>query len=317
MSRTNVVQCNFSKQTSLTELMEQFIFYKRAQGISERTLEDYDKTFRRFKKHVNSSDVNLNEVKSQVLKFLTTLSGKAPATYNVPYSNLNTFFNWIVEDGYLEQNPLKALGLKKRKDEGRARHIDEDIIKKLFDVVSISTYAGLRDYAILIFTLDTGIRPKEAFSLNVSDIDFIHNTVTIRKEIAKTRTARMLPLSLQTVEVIRKLVAIKPQKWGDNLFFTVEGYPMTVNRWEHRLQAYSKKIGFRITPYDLRHTFSIMFLRNGGNVFALQHELGHADISMTRRYVNLADNDIKEQHFKASPVNNFIKRTTRIQKIFK
>lgn len=84
MSRANVVQCDFNRQQSLSNLMEQFIYFKRAQGISERTLEDYHKTFRRFKKHSNVSDINLSEIKSHILKFLTTLSNKAPATYNVP-----------------------------------------------------------------------------------------------------------------------------------------------------------------------------------------------------------------------------------------
>lgn len=45
--------------------------------------------------------------------------------------------------------------------------------------------------------------------------------------------------------------------------------------------------------------------------------MGHANLSMSQRYVKLADSDLKDQHIIASPVNNFLKRTTRIQKIFK
>lgn len=54
-----------------------------------------------------------------------------------------------------------------------------------------------------------------------------------------------------------------------------------------------------------------------GDVFALQKMLGHTDIQMTKRYVRLEDEDVAEQHTKASPVNNFIKRTTRIKRTFK
>jgi site-specific recombinase XerC len=59
------------------------------------------------------------------------------------------------------------------------------------------------------------------------------------------------------------------------------------------------------------------FLRAGGHIFALQYEMGHSDLSTTRKYINLAQKDVEEQHSIASPVNKFVKRTTRINKIFK
>lgn len=62
------------------------------------------------------------------------------------------------------------MGLKKKRDEGRIRHIEENAIKKLLEVIDLTTFAGLREYVTILLTLDTGIRPKEAFSLRISDI---------------------------------------------------------------------------------------------------------------------------------------------------
>jgi site-specific recombinase XerD len=50
--------------------------------------------------------------------------------------------------------------------------------------------------------------------------------------------------------------------------------------------------GVRLSPHTLRHTFAVNYLRQGGNVFALQRMLGHEDLSMTRRYVNFAPEDL-------------------------
>ena len=47
-----------------------------------------------------------------------------------------------------------------------------------------------------------------------------------------------------------------------------------------------------------------MFLRNGGNVFALKEILGHSTMTMVNRYVHLAQVDIEEAHRHASPVFN-------------
>lgn len=318
MQRKRVLRVSLEELPKNFEiLIKNFILFKKAQGISERTLKDYNTTFKTFRSFSNITDFDIDEIKEELLHFFSNKSYKAPATYNVPYSNLNAFFNWMVRETYIPENPLKALGLKKKKDEGRIRHIEEDVIRRLLSVIDLTSYAGLRDYAIILLTLDTGIRPKEAFSLRISDIDFHHNTLTIRKEIAKTRTSRILPLSIQTIEVLNRLVSVKLPEWEDYLLLTADGLPMSINRWEKRMEGYSKKIGCKITPYDLRHTFAIMFLRNNGNVFALQHELGHTDLTMTKRYVKLANSDIREQHSIASPVNKFVKRTTRIQKLFR
>jgi integrase len=63
---------------------------------------------------------------------------------------------------------------------------------------------------------------------------------------------------------------------------------LTTHMRTKRLYMYSKKIGVKVTPYSLRHTFAIMFLRNGDNQFALKYEMSHSTMAMTSRYVKLA-----------------------------
>lgn len=59
---------------------------------------------------------------------------------------------------------------------------------------------------------------------------------------------------------------------------------------------------FAFPPYTLRHTFAVLYIRNGGDSFSLQEILGHSTLEMTRRYVHLARRDVAEQHKKFSPM---------------
>ncbi len=317
MAKHRNLKVNSNPTKSLSELIDQFISFKRAQGMSPRTLEDYQYTFSKFQKHITNPN-DLTSLQPSVIDFFCNLSEYSPTTYNLRYKNLNCFFNWAVSHDYIELNPITAIGLKKKKDEGQIRHHETKDIKSLLSVINLTDYTGLRDYAIILLTLDTGIRPGEAFHLKFSDIDLQHNKLLIKKEYAKSRVSRELPLSFQVVQVLEKLISVKPPDFPNYLFISLDGNQMNRHSWGKRLREYSGKAGIRqVAPYDLRHTFAINFIKNGGNVFALQHILGHVDLEMTKRYVKLAENDIQQQHELASPVNEFIKRTTRVNKLFR
>ena len=303
---------------SIQSIMEQFICFKRAQGLAERTIKDYQTTFKLFLSFFEAQEIRLENIRDKILNLFSKLSNLAPATFNNPYSYLNSFFNWSVNENYLDENPLKSLGLKKKKDEGRIRCIEVAYIKALIDKIDLKTYTGLRDYVIVLLMLDCGIRPCEAFKIEVNDIDFKSGILRIRKEIAKTRTERILPLSMTMVNLLQRIIQVKPSDWNNNLVFCkCDGLPMHVVMYDKRLAYYSQKAGVKVTPYDLRHTFAIMYLRNNGNAFTLQKTMGHADLSMTKRYLGLSLNDLKEQHQKASPLQNIVKRNTRVQKLFR
>lgn len=296
---------------SLFKLITTFISLKQAQGCSERTILDYERNLGNFYLYCDSDTTNDKLLQEKVIGYLSQYSNKAPATFNIPYQNLNAFFNWCTLTENLPYNPLRLSGLKKKKDDGKIRHSEPDEIELLLKACDRTTYAGNRDRALILLTLDTGIRPSEAFSLRQNDIDFHHNRITIRRETAKTRVERQLPLSGAVASTLKDLIDLKPEGFSDDLiFYSYEGNPLNTRSWGQRLQYYSKKIRFNITPYSLRHTFAIQYIRNGGNAFYLQYELGHSELKMTKRYVKLALTDVEKEHNMHSPAAHFIKRAS-------
>lgn len=229
-----------------------------------------------------------------------------PATFNLRLIYLKAFFEWCVNENYLDANPLT--GFKNRKAQARIIEIAEDTLQKLLTLPNQGTYAGLRDYALLMFTLDTGLRPKEALTLMIEDFDLKRHTVTVRAEEAKTRTARSVPVLPPTAEAINRLIKSRHPAWDKSLpvFCSSEGTQLDRSTWRHRLDMYGEQLGTKIRPYDLRHAFALLYLRNGGHAFGLQKTLGHTDMSMTRRYVNLTGQDLQESHRMASPLNRLV-----------
>lgn len=91
----------------------------------------------------------------------------------------------------------------------------------------------------------------------------------------------------------------------DTVFLLNNGKPLTYNQAYERIRLYGEKAGItgvRVSPHTFRHTFATLYVKSGGDPFSLQRILGHHDISMVRKYVQLNNRDLQEQHAQSSPL---------------
>ncbi len=310
MAKEKVLRLRKEVTESWQEVLEQYLWFKQAEGLREATVRGHRDVVRLF--HTRYPEAWENPKKA-VLAFMA--EDIKASTYNIRLSYLKAFFDWCVAEGIHTDNPMTRL--KKRKAEGRVVNLTLDDLKALIELPDTKTFAGLRDYAVILLTLDTGIRPKEAFSLLVDDFNFRSSEVYVRSEVAKTKVSRSLPFSPVTAKVVRELIQTRHPGWNSSVpvFCSTEGTTLNRHTWGDRLEMYCKRLGINIRPYDLRHAFALQFLRNGGHALALQRTLGHTDLSMTKRYVALTQQDIKEQHALASPLNVLLPQRNRVRNV--
>lgn len=157
---------------------------------------------------------------------------------------------------------------------------------------------------MILLQLDTGIRPGEVLSLRKKDFSPGELRIVVPQDVAKTRQPRVLPLSLVVSKALTALLNAHDSSWRDaTIFPTCAGAPMLPSVWAQLFKMrYAAVLGVNITPYSLRHAFALAFLRNEGNTLALQRIMGHTTLTMTTRYVNFSDADLRAQHEKASPL---------------
>jgi integrase/recombinase XerD len=110
------------------------------------------------------------------------------------------------------------------------------------------SFPGLRDYVLILFILDAGIRPGEALKLKREDFDLGSLEVTVSQGVAKTRRKRTLPLSPFVAREVKRLLALRPLEWQEALVFCgFEGKELSVEAFSRRLRKYSQKIGHPVT----------------------------------------------------------------------
>ena len=172
------------------------------------------------------------------------------------------------------------------------------------DTTSNARPTALRDRAILYLLIDTGIRASELCDLQLKHLDTKNRQITVTGKGDKTRT---IPLSDQTWRILMKYVLTERDNQPNDaaVFISKHGVPLTRNALYQLIDMLGEAAGVTDAhPHRFRHTFAVMFLRNGGNIYALRKILGHTTLQMVEVYLTVAEADIAQAHAIASPVAN-------------
>jgi site-specific recombinase XerD len=155
--------------------------------------------------------------------------------------------------------------------------------------------------------IDTGMRLSEVAGLTVADVDLIEGRCRV---MGKGRRERVVPIGRRTRRALRVWISIRrPAAVASSpLFAGPRGSRLSPRGIHQLVRRLARRAGIetRCSPHVLRHTFARAFPTNGGDVFSLQRILGHSprSIQVTRRYVELLDEDLRAVHRKASPADN-------------
>lgn len=311
-----------------------FLRAKKTEGLKPRTLNDHESHYRYLQRWLTEKhptlkleELTADHVRQYVQHMLTeqalytghptlqshnTVKGLSPATVNIRTRTLKCFLRFLHEEGYLIADLASRIKLQKVKEDTISAFEKEQILQ-LLAAPNQREYVGFRDYVLLTLLFDTGLRINEALNLTVDDLSLAHRTITVRATVAKNRTSRVVPISKRTAELLAVLVQENYQQFVHKdihrkpsfVFLLNNGNPFTYNQAYDRIRLHGDKAGisgFRVSPHTFRHTFAKMYVINGGDLFTLQKILGHHDISMVRKYVQMEQQDLQEKHEQSSPL---------------
>ena len=228
-------------------------------------------------------------------------------TVNAYVRSLRAFWSWAETEGLLEANPFAHIKTP-RAPKKIMPTFSAAQVKTLLEIIDSSTPVGFRNWTILLALLDTGIRVSELTGLKAKDVNLETRSL---KVLGKGCKERLVPIGARTQKAFwRYSTLCRPEPAmprHDHFFLTEDGRPLTKDRVEAIVERCCRKAGItgvRLSPHTFRHTFAVMFLRNGGDVFTLQQIMGHSTLDVLRIYVNMAQADINEAHRRCSPADN-------------
>ena len=280
----------------MNDLKRAYLQAKQLEGLAPNTISEYDAKISRF---VNSTDTEIHEVTTEMLReYLATLSAHKTSTISVHITILKSWFNWLVENGELEKNPMGKIP-KPKAIENYPFVLSVDDVKLLIRAAG----KNARDKAIVMLLVDTGLRASELCGIHLGDVDQEGRSIVVRN--GKGGKPRIVFYG-EDAQVALLSWLSKRSTESSYLFPSTRREKLDKDSLRLILKRLGEKAGIssekRVSPHTLRHTFATFYAASGGGSHALQVLLGHADTRMAERYVNLAGQEIKDLYNRHSPL---------------
>jgi len=295
------------KAIGLRDLVDGLLFSLQAEGRSVRTVAYYRDLLHPLLDYAQDrgwSDDFRSLDAHRVREFLSWVGSRAceyiigngtkrvrkakPSTAWPYYRALRRLFNWAVEEGYLESSPLATIHFKPPPAPPIEGYTVDELKRLLavcnLDIKTGACFTGIRNKAMLLLFVDSGLRRAEMVNLKLSDINLDNKRVRI---LGKGNKIGVAPFSSKTAKALWAwLMERRYRAKADRLWVTEEGNGFSVEglvSWFARL----KKRGGVNGPggvHRLRHTAALQYLRGARDSFLLQLFLRHESLEMKAIY---------------------------------
>ena len=272
---------------TIDDFIQERVYLK---GVSPRTVEWYQNSFRAFDNALESKQTILSRI--AVLKN----RGASHITINSYLRCINAYLMWLHKE-----HGRDLLRIPKLKEEQKIlQTLSTEAIGRILAFRPKTTSRNMvRAHLVVLTILDTGLRISEALGLKISDVDFDNLTLRVNGKGGKHR---LVPFSHELRKVLFRYAKSKKRL----VFGTKNETLVSAVNMGRDIRNLGRKIGItgvRFSPHTMRHTFAVTFLRNGGDVYVLSRILGHSNITTTTVYLrSLGIETLTMAHQKFSPL---------------
>jgi integrase/recombinase XerD len=207
---------------------------------------------------------------------------------------VQTFLRYLIARGIVPSDVL-ARPIRIKVPEALPRAMDPLDVKRLLSVIQ-----NIRDRAMIVVLLRTGMRIGELLQTRVSDAHLDERKILLWVG-EKNRTGRVVYFSEDACEAVRAWI-LKRDVQKPLLFYAQGRNTMSYTGARRLFGKYLQKANLSDKGYSLhclRHTCATQLLNAGMRLECLQQLLGHSTVEQTRRYARLTDKTREEEYFRA------------------
>ena len=274
------------------KLLDSFVYAKRIEGCSEKTLKYYRTTIEAMTEAI---DKGVRHMQTDDLRAYLTeyqeMHGSSRVTIDNIRRILSSFFSWLEDEDHILKSPVRRIHKVKTATNIKETYTDVEL-EKMRD-----TCEELRDLAIVDMLASTGMRIGEMVLLNKADINFNERECVV---FGKGDKERVVYFDARTKIHLQNYIDSRTDD-DPALFVTLRAphMRMKIGGIESRLREMGKALKIeKVHPHKFRRTLATMAIDKGMPIEQLQQLLGHKRIDTTLQYAMVKQSNVKQAHRK-------------------
>lgn len=256
------------------------------EGKSKNTVKEYNRRLSQWYNFLRNRGIIqvLKAQPSDVVAYKDSLleQKQSPRTINVKISSVSIFYDWAIERGHVEKNPVKK-GLYIKAPAAITKRLSDDDLR-IFELWINNLQENIRAAFWCIY--GTGARVGEIAKLTKSDIKVVKGAIYINIRDAKWHSDRQIPIVNPMAARIVYLFSLSQETSSQPLF------RLSKRTIQLYASQFSVKTGINFHCHTLRHTFATRLVEKGVPIHQVQHLLGHKNPAMTMHYTTQANSDL-------------------------
>ena len=270
-------------------------YLKIERGLAENSIRNYARDVQKLAAFISDHslpDTPLSIQKDTALQFVYELAKSVSSRSQArTISGLNSFFNYLLFEGYRDDNPMDLVESPKI---GRKLPdtLSTEEIDRVIGAIDLSSPEGERNRAMLETLYGCGLRVSELTGLRLSDLFFEEGFIRVTGKGNKQRFVPVSDVNIKYINIYRNQIRVHraiQKGFEDILFLNRRGKPLTRAMVFTIVKQLAEACGLRknISPHTFRHSFATHLLENGADLRAIQQMLGHESITTTEVYMHV------------------------------
>ena len=278
------------KKYFLCSLINDYLdFSENIKGLSENTINSYQRDLNKFSKFLEASGVNNfgNLTEEMCSAWIADLFQHNVSARSIQrhISSAKGFFNYLKKSGLVINSPFELINSPKSPSH-LPNVLSPEEVSQLLNFKPQNAQEK-RDLAIIELIYSSGLRVSETINVNLGDFEDNKNFLRVLGKGSKTR---LVPVGRYAQNAINDWM-IEREKLAtedDSLFVNLRGKRITTRSVQERLKNIAIMQGLPpVNPHMLRHSFATHLLESSGDLRSIQELLGHSSLSTTQIYTRL------------------------------
>lgn len=271
---------------------EMFIYAKKVEGCSEKTIKYYKATIstmlkliQKPVKHITTDDLR------KYLGDYNKNNNCGKVTIDNIRRILSSFFSWLEDENYILKSPARRIHKIRTEKTVKETYTDENI------EIMRDNCTQIRDLAMIDLLNSTGMRVGELVKLNIRDINFEERECIV---FGKGEKQRKVYFDARAKIHLQEYLKSRTDN-NDALFVSLlkPHNRLEISGVEIRMRNLGRRLNInKVHPHKFRRTLATRAIDKGMPIEQVQHLLGHSKIDTTLEYAMVNQNNVKNSHRK-------------------